>query len=427
MARYIPFTRGMLSTSHQDQRLNSTCSTPGIHTTYQGESPQSSRACQIETSVIVKKAISRGTLFLTMAGKDASQQELLSHLAHRPRHIIDGVISVNESVTLSFPKIDRDCQSSLGRLDVLPIELLLITFNYLDLQSLSRISRVSLHANKAVQSLPTYRDLLSITGHVFQVLSLTRVISLHSVGTLHATLLSDQCVSCGNYGPFLFLISADRSCFACLSRNRSLWMTPLSVVDCCSNLTQRDLKTLPTMRSIPGQYSVESTIPSHRPIRLTSVRAAKELALKKYGSDEALARNLEAKNLDRTKIQYYQLRWFHDAPLELFENEHLSLQDLSNTPNHIFCGMGAIPFPSMSRNGVENGLWCRGCEWTHQHFGRQRLNDAVMSRVAPPGYDTWRFLLEMQHRAYSVADFLKHARYCYSAREVIASRWTGWK
>lgn len=360
-----------------------------------------------------------------MADREFSKEELLSNLSHRPRYILNGVISVDESTKPTFPKIERNVQTSMGLLDNLPLELLHATFNYLDLQSLSRVSRVSLRGKAVIESLPAYRDLSLSARHIFATLSRARVIGLHSAAALHGALRSDRCTSCGKYGAFLFILSSERCCFVCLSRNQSFWMIPLAVAGDCFDLTQKDLKALPTMRSIPGKYFVQHRISRQRSIRLTSVKAAKELALKVHGSIEAMASNLAAKRMHITRTSYHKTRWLQGAPLQPLSQDPWTLEIISNTPTDDFCGMGSVPFPSMSGSSIENGLWCRGCERTFELYRSQKLDRSVVSRLVPLNCEPFQFFRGMQYCARSEAEFLEHAKHCYSATEVITKRWIG--
>jgi len=367
------------------------------------------------------------SLYITvaMAGNDFSKRDLTSYLSHRPRYILKGNISVSEAVKLPISKIQRELQSSIGLLDNLPLELLHALLNYLDLQSLSRILRVSLRGKAIVESLPAYRDLASTAGNIFQILSYTRLIGLHSATTLQAALHSDRCISCGQYGAFLFLLSSKRCCFACLSFNQSLWLIPLAFARDCFNLTRQQVKDLPTMRSIPGKHFVRRSISRLRPIKLTSVHATKELAIKVHGSVEAIARNLAIERLSTTTRKPYNAVWYQDAPLLPFSQDILTLKSIGNAPNDDFGGMGSIAFPSILENEVENGLWCRGCERTFELYRLQKLDREVVSRLMPPGCDAFKFLMGLQYRARSEVEFLEHAHHCYSATEVITKRWVG--
>ena len=404
---------------------------------------------------------------MAMVQNDFSREQVISHLAHRPNYIIRSVIQVDETAKLSFTKTRRvyrsssplpspppsssssspspltflpSFASSIGELDILPLEVLHASLLYLDLQSLSRFLRVSRQAKAVVESLPVYRDLLLSAGHVFTVLKRTGVISLHSAATLHTALRSEQCVSCLEcYGPFLFLLSAERCCYTCMARNQSLWMIPLTIARECFHLRPRDLKKLPTLWSIPGTYSVEHSVSRKRAIRLTSVRAAKDLALRIHGSTAALALYLAKNahglgaadansNLDKTSNKrLYYLRWLRAAPMEPlpagYENPGLTV---GNVPNDRFCGMGCVAFPSLSKREVENGIWCRGCELTNNPFSPQsRFNNRLASDSAPQGRKAHQYLRDLQYRARSQTDFLEHAKCCYSAREVIESKYRG--
>lgn len=262
-----------------------------------------------------------------MPNDEFSQEELLSHLSHRPRYILNGVISVEESAKLSLSKVQRTCQSSIGRLDKLPLELLHATLSYLDLQTLSYFLRVSLSGKAIVESLPAYRDLLSSAGHVFPILKRTRAIHLHSVATLHAALHSDRCASCGNFGAFLSLLASERCCFACLSRNQSLWMVTPTFARDCFDLTRQEAKALPVMRSIPGRYFVRRRISRLRSVTLTSVKAAKELALKFPRSTQDMARNIASPRMRPPDPRKSKFSWFQAAPLQPLSKDPLTLKD----------------------------------------------------------------------------------------------------
>jgi hypothetical protein len=60
-----------------------------------------------------------------------------------------------------------------------------------DFQYLLRVSHVSLRGRAIVKSLPAYRNLLEYAPHALAALGRTRLISLHSIATLHATLNLD--------------------------------------------------------------------------------------------------------------------------------------------------------------------------------------------------------------------------------------------
>ena len=150
-----------------------------------------------------------------------SPQELTSCLSHRPRYTLNGMISISVSAAEPSAIQGDSSSSSIGLLDTLPLELLHSIFNMLDFRSLSRLSLVSIRGKVLIKSPPTYQNLIEHALRALTALCQTRIISLFSVVALHATLRSEQCISCGEYGAFLLLPTCERCCYECLCRNPS--------------------------------------------------------------------------------------------------------------------------------------------------------------------------------------------------------------
>ncbi len=245
-----------------------------------------------------------------------SPEKLISCLSHRPRYIIDGMIKI--SMPAKPSAIQRDSSSSLcGLFDTLLLELLHSIFNMLDFQSLSRVSRVSLRGEALVESLPAYRDLIEHAPLTLPALGQTRLISLHSAAALHVTLLSEQCISCGQYGAFLFLPRCERCCYECLLSNESLWVISLALAGNCFDVTPRQLKRIPTVLSISGVYSIGHRISRKTPLWLVSVMTAKGLGVVLHGSIENIAKTLAAKRtVGVAKKDFYTYKWLHGAPVD---------------------------------------------------------------------------------------------------------------
>lgn len=353
-----------------------------------------------------------------MSCEQPSPDQCISRLSCRPRHILNGMISISEAAKPSAIKRDAS-SSSIGLLDILPVELVQYTLHMLDFQSLSHLSRVSLQGNEVVRSLPAYRSLMEHAPHALAALGRTRLISLQSANALYGTLLSEQCISCGEYGAFLFLPTCERCCYECLCRNQSLWLIPTTLARKCFDLTLSQLKRLPIMRSVPGSYFVGHTISRQRQLKLTSVKAAKELGIMIHGSTENMAETLTARRSGgMTEKEYHTFRWLQDAPLHPPGQDLSRLPTEGNVPGDDCCGMASIPFPSLLQNNtLENGLWCRGCDETFERYRFKQLAPTVVSDLVPPGCDAFRIFLGMQRRARSHAGFLDHITHCHGARE----------
>ena len=377
------------------------------------------------------------------------QETYFKHAAYRPQDIIQGAISVDENVKLSFANIERignpsthpsspspaSVINSIGQLNDLPLELLHETLRNLDLQSLSRLSRASLGTKLVTESLPEYRELLSAAGHIFHILTRTKTIHLHSVATLHATLVSDRCKFCLDcYGPFLFLLSAERCCYPCLLFDPSLRMIPLLMARDCFNLSFGSLKKLPVLRSIPGEYYVEWKVSRKRAIKLTSVRAAKQFALRLHGSAAAMAAHLkplegavlyqdppfyDVHSAARKNSIYYN--WLLTAPLK----RRPAICNLwpsagTDVPSDDYCGMGSVAFPTLMPTGSEHGIWCRGCN-LRKFTERRDWLDSGCPRLDLTSCKLWRNqpIKSVRYRARSHSEFLEHLNHCDFAKALL--------
>ena len=355
--------------------------------------------------------------------EEATRERLIATLGYQPRHIMEGMIKIQEAAVPSSVERESNSSASLGNLDDLPLELLHSIFAVLDFQTLSHISRTCSRGVEVVESMPQYRDLRRHTPRAMAALGLTRLIRHHSAAALHAALLSAHCASCGEYGPFLFLPTCERCCFECLGKNQSLWVIPTYVAKKCFGLTTSLVKRLPIMRSVPGKYYVRlASISRQRQVQLVSVRSAKELAVKQR-SEEQMAQELQARCTAGLSLhEFYTLRWLQAAPLQPPGPELATRLFEANEPNDKYCGMASIVFPSLlTGNRIETGLWCRGCEKMFREWSPHKLYPADVSRLVRRTSDITEIhvLYTRQHLARSRIAFLDHITHCSGARELV--------
>jgi hypothetical protein len=266
-----------------------------------------------------------------------------------------------------------------------------------------------------VESLPAYRDLVEFAPRTLGALGHTGLISLHSAAVLRATLLSAQCISCREYGAFLFLPTCERCCYECLCSNQSFRVLPVALAGRCFSLTQSQLKKAPIMRSIPGVYSIGHRISRYRRLRLISAKHARELGIMVHGSVENMA-NL----LPDICEESYTFEWLLDAPLEPLQRDPSTMPSDVYTPDDYYCGMASTHFPSLfPNNALESGLWCRGCEWTFESYKLRDLTSSEESDLIPQGVEPFWLLSRMQYRARSRAEFPSHVKDCYGARKLV--------
>lgn len=310
-------------------------------------------------------------------------------------------------------------RSSLGLLDTLPAELLFLTLDLLDFQSLSRLSRVSLKGKAVVENLATYIDMMKHAPTILTALGRTGLLCYHSATSLRRTLRSDKCVSCFGFGAFLFLPTCERVCFECLSENCSLRMMTISLARQCFHLTECQLKRIPIMYSIPGMYGVWGTVSRYRVYRLVSVKQAKRLAIEVHGSVENLP-ELEKSSTYAASKKFWLFKRFREAPLNPVGCDPSRPPQKLNLGEDDFSGVASIRFPSLSDLGVDHGRLCQGCRFIYNFWVHQRwLPPSVLSALVTPGQYPQRPLRAQSKLLRSTQGFLEHVKNCHGVRQLL--------
>lgn len=331
-----------------------------------------------------------------------------AHLFHRPENLISGMISVSDSPKLPPPRRESS-SSTLGQLDQLPLELLLLISQMLDMRSLSRFSQVSLRGHAVVQSSAAYRELLSYAPEAMSALSQTRLLRYHSASMLQASLHSEKCVSCGRFGVYLFLPTCERCCYECLERNQSLWVIPIAEAGKCFKLSARQMEQLPFILKVFGHYHDER-------VKLVSVKDAKIIANRRHRSLKSTERTLRPSLRDQiSECEALMFRWLQAAPLQPLNRDLDLLPRTQVLPRDNYPGEASVFFPSMSRNKEpEFGIWCRGCDWIDKRHQRRFGGwvDRALSDTISKDFSIPQAVLGMSRRARTTAEFLEHVKHC---------------
>ena len=276
--------------------------------------------------------------------QDVSSEKLLEELSE-PLELdsIDWMIrNLPPAQPSSIRRVPLD--ASLGTLEVFPAELLFLILDFLDFKSLSRLSRVSLKAKGMVESLPVNRKMMQHAPTVLTALGRTQLLSHHPAALIHKTLKSEKCTSCCIYfGGFLLLPTFERVCSNCLEENVSLRVTTATSIKECFHLTEKQLRTIPVMRSIPAIYGYSSR---KRTYRLVSIKQAKKLAIEVHGSIENLAALMPTTRPPNMGMKkFLTFKQFHDEPMEAPSQDLSRLPEKADRQRDDFAGMASIPFP----------------------------------------------------------------------------------
>lgn len=350
-----------------------------------------------------------------------SEKSRFESLTYRPYNVFSGIeVLLEASKTTGTSAIRRKPRHPIGSLDLLPLELIHLILESLDARSFSRFMRVSLRGKEVAESLPAYKDIIRAVDPLFSMLGLSKLAHIHSMASIHATLCSDRCVSCKRYGAFVTLLTLERCCYACLYNNRSLWVISRRQASDYFFLSNKELKTIPQMRAIPGEYGLNHRTKLRRPTKLLSVRAVKELAIVVHGSMDAVAKKAAKRDADPHSYYHETARYLHKTPLSPLSQPFRSLPCYSEWESNKFAGVGAIPFPSISGAEVEHGPWCRRCTMASQDSIRNN-----QPTITGPFDDIVQYAQlssdrsEPKYRARSKAEFLEHAEECQHAAKVV--------
>lgn len=360
-----------------------------------------------------------------MSRQNLETEELLSHLSHQSTLLSRAMSPMCDPPKPMGAWQPQGDPSSLGVLAILPVELLHELLEKLDFRSITRFSRASIRARRAVQSLPAYRDLMSHAPHALDVLRQTRMIRRHTASQLVAALRAEQCAICSAFGPYLYLPTCERVCWACLRRNQTLRAVPRKTASRVFGLSRKQVRQLPCMLTMAGTYGLTQKFYWYR-YKLVSVRAAIELAISVHGSLESLCKAVRGRTFTGRRAEEHRRL---QGALELVVSGKCDSVFILSADRDMFWlwppdkyfGMASIPFPSLTRShSVEPGLFCNGCEWASSQ--KHRLPGYAVSGMVPPGCDPRWVRSGLKTRVYSRAGLLEHVKHCYGANHLLSMR-----
>ena len=146
--------------------------------------------------------------------------------------------------------------NDLGTLGDIPAEVLLMVVNELDLMSLMSLQACNRRSFNLVHNTPRLSTVAKQAPRVIHAafkIDMARHIPLR---LLYDTMTSSTCKCCGDFGGYLYLLTCQRVCHHCFTRNPDY--LPMLRSDACRmyNLAWSELKILPQMRSLPGTYTL---------------------------------------------------------------------------------------------------------------------------------------------------------------------------
>lgn len=357
----------------------------------------------LQISITRQFGTTGSTQMVPMDGADP--ETIISHLSWRSLYARRAMIEIRGLSTPNFLVIRP---SSAALLDTLPLELLHLVLDRLDFQSLFSLLMTNTGCRSLVESFPPYKRTVTHAISVLAAMNRTKVLPIHSAAQVYTALSSESCFLCDDYGPFLFLLNAERCCLNCLRDNPSLRVFSLSRAAVCFGLARTEVAKLPSMRGLPGTYCVETTITHPTSMTLVSIDHARARGIQVHGSEVAMQAFVARKHA-LSLARYRQKSQTSRSRCPTSPSTYLG------DPVDRFCGMASTPCPSLNvPDDPEHGLWCLGC---HDEFdGRSRFQKRDFSGdKAEDEFARTQRLWSKACRAWSRSKFVDHVQHCQSA------------
>lgn len=265
--------------------------------------------------------------------------------------------------------------SNIGNLETLPFEIIHLIFNLLDLQSLTDFRAISWRARALLDSFPPYKAIVQHSPDVLRALLSTHMAVHFTARDIFNALCTQACLSCGEFGPFLDMFTGHRHCITCVIYSNNLLSITVSTAKREFGLNSKTMRTLPTLLSIPGEYTESERTYQRRTslVRLLSAAAARSLQQEKLNA---------SRPLERSVLQLSQSSISHQL---------LQQSDRHGQNPYRFMAMVELPFLDRRNGNLDWGVSCQAC----------RLGPRDERR----GYHNW-------NTVYSTTGYVEHFQKC---------------
>jgi hypothetical protein len=296
------------------------------------------------------------------------------------------------------PRIDGRASSS-GDLIALPFELQRRILMFCDFGTLAALRLVNYHFYSAIQGVKEYVELTThywddVSRHAsgtLRVMGDVDVLKYHSLKDVYRVFTSSECVWCGEFTPFVFLLHFERACFSCLKRDvRARMVDEVMVrkvwgID-SERLAKEGLRSVWSLKAQNGYVYRDERVECafENRVRLYLASDVEDMALRVHGSMEGIRRTI--KKQFEMEVRNYELvmeaekerdeKWNPkkkpENPLWALEPE--SMPDYDDEDATRFCRnlldqyrcMTATAMPILNKDvmawpRVESGVWCKGC------------------------------------------------------------------
>lgn len=291
----------------------------------------------------------------------------------------------------------NESREARGNLSQLPLDVINNILLFLDMRSLSLFRATCFAHWHVVDCLPEYRRLADHALLNIQAKRAARgVYDDIATRQLYRAFTSAGCVRCGNFAPFLFLLTVERCCKECM------WLGESFETASAPNLAHKLGLDLNLMhRRLRLAESCLMTGGHH-----VSVAAAKQLRREESaaaGREEHVGTS-QHQNCRTCTLSWSASRWT------------VGLRTVVDGRDDMI-----VPFPSMDlrspNHDVETGLWCRGCSQIACATAGSQARDIHMAPNLKDERDVAaRRYIMASLRSYRRREILEHFKECQGAK-----------
>ena len=233
---------------------------------------------------------------------------------------------------------------SFGKLDALPNELLVMIMEYLDMQSLTRLTAVSSSWRAFIPSLAAYNDLLKYAPEALGAFRQLGKLQKHNISSLHKVLRDPSSSCCYEWkrAAQLTTSTCERACGRCLEPNR-LGFISIKEAAQCFNLSREQRGQLAPRKGADRAFAA---VPERYWPHEVNAYKAKTMALEVHGSIEALEEHVESLRHLVPEWKLRKWRYLHQLG-SAAEDPHLVA--------------AWVEFPCLERR--DETVRCVGCQW----------------------------------------------------------------
>ncbi|WEW61149.1 hypothetical protein PRK78_006639 [Emydomyces testavorans] len=263
-------------------------------------------------------------------------------------------------------------RSSLGTLEVFPLEIFHMILSDLDLETLTNFRAVSRTATMVIDSLPKYTSLYTLAPTVFQAVISFGAGAWITCETLRDALSTRSCAVCGEFGSFIYLLSCKRVCPECFTQTPEY---PMALAGFAKFLCDLDDLTLGRLRTliIPERSACSECV--HRPLQLVSRSEALRAGLSLHGTCSQILNLVEEESDDDDDLNDNDNNQNAFSAEALSDTESTVCSDKADLVSGVIFYAGAVraPHVNFTTGNVEWGKCCKACSDSGRS-GREKMS-----------------------------------------------------